>query len=780
MMKRFFKCTARRPVLVLVVIAGITVLAVLGIRSNLRMETNLDEYMPKDHPAFVYSDKADERFHIRDAILIAVEHPVSVYNPETLGKIVALEDDLARFKEIEISDIRSLHTADNIVGTEDGLDVQKFYTDVPSTTEEAEGIGRLVRKNTMVYGRLVSRDEKTTLVIVDLAKEQFSEDLYNRILALTEKYRSPERLYVAGRPIVEGTMAILGPRDMARMGPLVILVITLVLFLVLRRLSRTILVLAVVLCSTVWAFGLMLVAGVPVYTVSIMIPVMLIAIGVAYGIHLYNQIDYFTRQHPDADRYSVVSNVIDVIFNPVLFAALTTMAGFISLLTSQVFPVKWFGVFSAFGVFMELVLTMLLIPAGIMLSGTRIRIKNEVGKGVLRESISIAKTEETKIERPNGFGSRFADRVIAHPRLVMFGALIVVGLSIFGLSRVWINSSFLANFEKNSDIVITDAFINKNFGGTSTLNVILDSPDPDTFKKPAVLNLLKEAQMGVLALDKVGDATSITDYLRRMNQVMHEDRMEFYTIPDDSDLIAQYLLLYEMSGDPDNLWKVVDTDYRGANLTVQLKRDDTQTIRRVVAYFDAYAPRFAEQGISIHYAGSGYKSMVFADLILQGQISSLWMSVCFVILLVAYMFRSWFLGFVAAIPVSIAILVNFGLMGLLNIPLTTSTALISSIAVGIGVDYAIHFIDRYRETLMVTKDPLVSGQFSMSLTGRAVFLNATIVIAGFMVLLFSVFPPNRQVGALVSLNMVVAFIGTVTIMFLVLRHTYTSIKEKRK
>ena len=779
-MKQFFIWAARRPVWVLVITAFITVLAVLEIRSNVRMETNLDEYMPKDHPAFVYSDKADERFRIRDAILIAVEHPVSVYNPETLGKIVALEDDLAQFKEIEAPDIRSLHTADNIVGSADGLDVRKFYTDVPTTAQEAAAIGQMVRENTMVYGRLVSKDEKTTLVIMDLAKGRFSQDLYNRILSLVKKYQGPERIYVAGRPIVEGTMAILGPRDMARMGPLVILVITLVLFLVLRRLSRTILVLAVVLCSTLWAFGLMLAVGVPIYTVSIMIPVMLIAIGVAYGIHLYNQIDYFTRQNPNADRYSVVTNVIDVIFSPVLFAALTTMAGFISLLTSQVFPVKWFGVFSAFGVLMELILTMLLIPAGIMLFGTKKGAKSEVKKTVTGSSISNDGTKAVILEKPNGLGSRFADTVIAHPRWVILGVVVVVALSVFGLSRVWINSSFLANFEKNSDIVTTDAFINKNFGGTSTLNVIFDSSDPDTFKKPALLNLLNDAQKGVLTLDKVGDATSITDYLRRMNRVMHEDRMEFDTIPDDQNLIAQYLLLYEMSGDPDNLWKVVDSDYRGANLTVQLKSDDTQTIRRVVAYFDSYASKFAEQGVGIHYAGSGYKSMVFADLILQGQISSLWISVLIVILLVALMFKSWSLGFIAAIPVTIAMLANFGVMGLLNIPLTTSTAIISSIAVGIGVDYGIHFIERYRETLKETKDPVVSGQFSMGLTGRAVFLNAAIVIAGFMVLLFSVFPPNRQVGALVSFNMVIAFVGTVTIMFLVLRHTYTSVKEQSK
>jgi len=172
--------------------------------------------------------------------------------------------------------------------------------------------------------------------------------------------------------------------------------------------------------------------------------------------------------------------------------------------------------------------------------------------------------------------------------------------------------------------------------------------------------------------------------------------------------------------------------------------------------------------------------MVFADLILRGQLSSLALSILIVMGLVALMFRDLRLGFVASIPVAISILVNFGIMGILAIPLTSSTALISSIAVGIGVDYAIHFIERYKETLRETGDPVWAGRFAMSLTGRAVFLNALIVIAGFMVLLFSVFPPNRQVGALVSLNMFTSFVGTITIMFLVLRKTYFVRKESSK
>ncbi len=779
-MKQFFKAALRQPILVVSVAVFLTVLSVLVVKTSMRMETNLDEYMPKDHPAFVFSDEADERFMIRDAILIAVEHPESVYNPDTLGKISRLEEDLIAFDEIEEADIRSLHTAENILGTEDGLDVKAFYTDVPADADSIEMLRQAVRSNEMVRGRLVSLDEKTMLVIVDLADGTFSRDLYDRVLALTASYEGPEILHVAGRPIVEGTMAILGPRDMGRLGPLVILVIALALMFMLKSIKRAAIALSVVLFSTLWTFALMVGLGVPVYTVTIMIPVMLIALGVAYGIHLYNQIDFYVGDHPDAGREEVARNVIDVIWNPVFFAGLTTMAGFVSLTTSQVYPVKFFGLFAAFGVLAALLLTMLLIPAGIMLFGTGAPKKKAKATSIVTAKVLSSTQAVTK----PGFGARFADSIVAHPVPVIVISVLVVALSLFGVSRVWINSSFLDNFEKTSDIARTDAFMNARFGGTSTLNVILDSEEADAFKDPELLNLLVEVQKGALAVEKVGDAVSIADYLKRMNRVMHEDRAEFDTIPESPELVAQFLLLYEMSGDPDNLWKVVDSEYRGANLMVQMKADDSQTIGRVVAYFDTFEGRFAEHGVRIRYAGSGYKSLVFSGLIMNGQISSLGLSVLIVFLLVAFMFRSFKLGLIGTIPVGIAIAVNFGLMGLLNLPLTTSTALISSIAVGMGVDYAIHFIDRYRERLRelgaAEGAATDAARFAMSHTGRAVFLNTAIVIAGFLVLLFSVFPPNRQVGILVSLNMLVAFIATVTIMFLVLRKSYVTVKEQKE
>ena len=159
---------------------------------------------------------------------------------------------------------------------------------------------------------------------------------------------------------------------------------------------------------------------------------------------------------------------------------------------------------------------------------------------------------------------------------------------------------------------------------------------------------------------------------------------------------------------------------------------------------------------------------MFTELILQGQIASLLLSLVIVVILISAMFRNIRVGLIGSVPIVITSAVNFGLMGLTGIALSTTTALISSIAIGIGIDYAIHFIERYKEYSASSGDKALASRFTMHQTGRAILFNAAVVIAGFLVLLFSAFPPNRELGSLVALNMFVSFLGTVTIMYLLL------------
>lgn len=755
-MEKLLKKLLNMPWLVVGLTVVLSALFFMQMKQKSRMETDLDKYMPQDHPAFVYSDKAEEWFGINDGIIVAIENQKGIFNTATLDTLKQLTRRLQKMEEIEKADVTSLYTADNIVGTDDGMDVKAFYKRVPSSDESLNELKHAVESNEMTFGRLVSFDETVTVIIAEIRDDVFTQEFYDEILSLAASYETEDiNIHVAGRPIVEGTMALLGPADMKKMVPIVLLVIALVLFIMLRSVKSTLLTMSVVFFSVVWSFGLMAAVNIPIYAVSTMIPVMLIAIGVADGIHLYSHLQLYLRKNPDATKKEASTDMIQQMWKPVAMTSVTTAIGFVALLTSQVYPIKYFGIFTAFGVLMAMVFSLALIPAGIMIFGLP-KVKKTANK---RSNL------ETKLAYV------FASKILKRKSVSLFVTAAVIILSIVGMQKIWINSSFLDKFEKESEIVLTDKFINEHFGGTTSLNLILDAGGKkDVFKNPQVLKLADQMQSQVENdLEVVGNSFSLTDYTKRMNKVMNADREEFNTIPDERDMIAQYLLLYEMSGDPENLNKVVDYNYTKLNITFQLKSDNSKALNSAIDIIETYKDDFSKHGITMNYAGSGYKGLIFTDLILEGQIMSLILSLIIVILLLSLMFKNFKIGIIGAVPITITALISFGIMGFLDIPLNTTTALLSSIAIGIGIDYAVHFIEQYRLNAAKTEDKLLVAQKTMAHSGRAISYNAIVVIAGFMVLLFSVFPPNRELGALVSLNMFTSFVGTVTIMLVLLK-----------
>lgn len=752
-MEKISQLATKYPWWILSVILLITVYFTVEMMNNSRLETDLDKYMPQTHPAFMYSDSAEAIFNIKAGILIAIENKNGVFNTNTLRKVKELSKALQGMPEIERGDVNSLYDAENIVGTDGALDVTPFYVKVPDSPEALEELRNNVRSNEIVFGRIVSKDETVTILTAEIGDDIFSIDFYNKLLDVAKGYEDADnRVYVAGKPIVEGTLTFLAPKDMQRMVPIVVLVIIIVLFIALRSIKTTLLTFLGVVLSIIWAFGLMAAVGVPIYSVATILPVMLIAMGVAYGVHLFNHLKIFLTRNPEATRTEALRNMIKVMGRPVIISATTTAVGFMSLLTSEVYPIKFFGLFTAFGVMVALMLSLLMLPAGLMLMGIP---KNMLSSGAK--------------ERSHPLAVALTKWVLSHKKGVMIGAVVVLLLSAWGIQKVWINSSFIDKFNKDSEIVITDQFINQKFGGTTILNVVLNSPDKDAFKQPEILRLADRMQVEVDAeLEEVGNTFSLTHFLKRMNQVLHADSIEYYRIPDSQELNAQYLLLYEMSGDPDNLWKQIDYDYARANLTFQLKGDDTKTINAVLDRIDSYKDDFKELGVTVRYAGSGYKAMVFTQLILTGQIQSLAISLLIIIVILSLTYREVSVGLIASVPILITTVVSFAVMGFLNVALSTTTALLASIAMGVGIDYAVHFIERYRDYRQIHADKTLAAIATMNHTGRAILFNAIIVISGFLVMLFSVFPPNRELGALISLNMFTSFVGTVTIMLVLI------------
>ncbi|GAB1415477.1 hypothetical protein MASR2M117_08830 [Paludibacter sp.] len=756
------KLTMYSWITLLIILVG-SVYFVWEMKNNAYMETDLDKYMPAEHPAFVFSAQAEEWFSIKDGVMIAIENKSGIYNSSTLEKIKDISLQLQEMPQFEENDIMSLYTADNIVGTDDGMDVQPFFEQVPTGSAEFDSLKRAVESNDMVHGRFVSEDGTVALIAASMKDEEFDEAFHTEIMKFARSYEGDDdKIYVAGRPIVEGAIGMLGPKEMKRMVPLVVLVISVVLLLLLRSFRATIFTLISVVISTIWAFGLMAATGVPIYSVATMMPVMLIAIGVAYGIYFYNHLNQYRLSKPEATESEAVVSAVKLLLKPLSMAAFTTIIGFISLVTSQVYPIKYFGIFTAFGIFVAWMLALVFLPSSILIFGSR------------KRKIKVYDDKPTYM-----LLNKITDKLLVTKKISFTILAVVIALSIWGIQKVWINSSFLDKFEPDSEIVMTDNFVNSKFGGTSTLNVIVESEEIGAFKQPENLMLVDEMQVATEELAKVGNSFSLTDFIKRMNKVMNAEHDSYYTIPENSEIVAQYLLLYEMSGDPENLVKVVNYDYNKLNITFQLKGDDSKTINEAIKVVESFNERFKANGLTMKYAGSGYKSLVFSDLILDGQLWSIAMSLGLVFLLLTVMFRSLKVGIIGSVPIIITALISFGVMGLADIPLSTTTALLTSIAIGIGVDYAIHFLQTYQRYFKKTKSRHEAIHATMHHTGTAILSNAVVVIAGFLVMLFSVFPPNRMLGLLVSMNMFTSLVGTLSIM-MILVYVSRLFKNKNK
>lgn len=761
---RFFSSFAKKPVLILVLLIALLALFVFGIATNGKLVTDLNKYMPSTHPAFMASDAAEELFNIQDSILLVIEHPTSIYNSQTLEKIKRITEELPqKFEEIAEGKVTSLATADNITSIDGDMEVQPFYTDVPTTEKELASLEASVKANSMINGRNVSLDSTSTLIIAEIAPDSDATSLQKRLIEYAKSWEGPERLYVAGRPIVEGSLAELGPKDMSIMFPLVILVMIILLYLLLRSVRDTAINMIIVLFGTLFAFGSKTLLGIPIYAVDTMIPVMLIAIGVAYGIHMHNAIHHRIADDPKLSRDQLVQAVLKEMIRPIFMTALTTAIGFMSLMSSEVLPVRYFGLFAAIGVISEMILALILFPASIYLLGIpnnadTQKTRSQKGKGL-----------ENKLQKEPK-DHRFGELLMEHQKMVIIITVLIILLGGYGATKVWIDTSFLANFEPDSPIALTDAFVNKKFGGTSSLNIILSSDNEGTFKEPEVLKAMDDLQNRLAKDPMVGATFSLTTFLKQMNLVMHENDKAFETVPESRALVAQYLLLYEFSGDPETLEKVVDYDYTKANITFQLRSDSSSVLGSIIELAQEAAPTFAEHGIEISFAGSGYKAFVFSSLLLKGQIISLAISFIIVALLLTLLFRNLWVGLAGTVPIAITAVVNFGVMGLVNIPLSSATALISSIAVGIGVDYSIHLLEHYTNSRLKGMSREAATKDTISHTGRAIILNAIAVMGGFAVLLFSVFPPNRQVGALIVLNMAMSALLTLTILIVIINH----------
>jgi predicted RND superfamily exporter protein len=751
-MKKIFNWVLTHPKSILLLLLVVTGMAANQMR-HIYIETDLDAMLPKHSDAYINKQVLEERFGATDSVIIGIinDKKDGVYNLRTLALVQELTDWLGEqplFRTLALNDLLSLATIKDIRGSESGLDVEKFMDGVPENQAQIDYLKKRMHEFGVYEDVIVSADGSGTIFAVRPmpdARHTYAE-IYDLVKAKVEEMEARgggERFFISGRPVIEGVFGVYMPEEMKRMQPIIMALLLLLLYLSFRTPRGVLLPIVVVLMAEIWMLGTMAALGAPIYTVTTMLPILILAIGIADAVHFLSRERLLAHYQEYAHRKERLVEVMHELWKPMLMTSVTTGAGFLSMLVSDLPPIRDFGLFAAVGIAYALLASMLLLPAALML------LPEKVKHSERRPLFS------SYVEWMGGV-------VLHHPKRIMtlFALLLVV--SVVGVTKLDVNASLVDQFKPGDPIREADRMLNRHFSGTTSLDVMIDTGREDGLLEPEFLQHIIDLQKEIEKDPMVGDSSSIAEFLQTMNRALHADDPAWHRVPDSSDLAAQYLLLYSFSGAPDDFETFMTGDYRQAHIRINMKTDETKVVaellQRMKSKTDLWFPE--EKGFKVEWAGTGFTVFRLSEMIIDGQVTSLAVSILAIFLLCWWMFKHLLIAAIAMIPVSLAVTVNYGMMGNIGIPLDIATALTGAMALGIGVDFAIHYLHRYHEESVAGNSYEESVINTNRSVGHAILFNTFVVVGGFLVLLSAALYPQMKLGALIAATMVICYLAT--------------------
>jgi len=348
---------------------------------------------------------------------------------------------------------------------------------------------------------------------------------------------------------------------------------------------------------------------------------------------------------------------------------------------------------------------------------------------------------------------------VNHPGSVLLGAALIAGLAIAGASRVVVNNSNKNNIASSNEVRKQDGFLNRQFGGTNTIYLMLDGAHPDAVKTPEFMNLLDQLQHEAETFPQIGKTVSMASHIKRLYQAFNGGQLAFYTIPEKKETIAELLMLYSLSGDPSDFDMFVDQDYRRASVVIYSKSDSSVELTPLVERLKAVVGNKAELSIG----GSVPEAVGLSEVMVHDKLLNIAQVIAVVFAVAALVFRSLAAGALVVLPVIFAVLVNFGVMGVTGIPLNIPTALCSAMSVGIGADYAIYLLYRAKQEAAQSLSHTIAN--TVGSAGAACLFVALAIALGYSVLMLSYdFYPHVWIGLMVGLAMLVSVLATLIVL----------------
>ena len=817
-MKTYYKFVTSFPKLVLLTVLVITVYMAMQL-DKLEWETDARVYMPKGHAAIEYDEKIERIFGAKDAIVIAiVNQEKTIFNKETLAKIKRITEKVSALPSVIANrnlDVASLSTSTLFEGDDVSVGAVRLMRELPENEAEIEKIKAKIKQHEdILIGNLVSEDGTAAMI-----RAKVKEGVDNRYQAYwqikaivaaesgskeewgswgggdwssdsggnsewssnaqgwqqasddevgNEINDNGDTIFIAGRPAIEVTSGLHAIEDIKVMIPLLVVVMSLVLFAIFKTGRGVLLPLGVMMGAIIWTMGVMVLIGVPMYTISTMLPVILVAVGIGDSVHFMSNYYDKVLEDPYQKSSDIVMSTLQDLSRPLVVTTLTTGIGFLALLFAEMPPFKVFGLFTVLGIIFSWLLTITFVAA--MLTIMKPKVAGYLDR---KRSMRVHDGQDSLTRMLVKMASLLTQNPAKAAMLAVF-LIVIVGLGTTGL---YVNSSWMGDFKSDSEVALSTNVLNEKFSGSITLNVVVEADEKEALKSPGLLKKIEALQLYAESMPLVGDSLSVVDYLKSLNKSLHSMQEDYYRIPDTRSEIAEGLYLYSVSGQPELLDEVVDYDYKTANVMVMIKTDETMHLRQIIDGLDEYAQElFAGTGVEVNYAGTGNNSYIWADLLIDSQTVALLFSKLAIFVMAMLLLRSIVGGVAIVLPVVITTTMVAGFAGWFGIPLDVSTALAAGIAIGVGVDYAVHYVFRYKAHRSAGQDHELAVFNTMKGVGRTIVFNAIIVSAGFAVLLLSEFPPHAKLGVFVVFYMMISCLVAIYVLPLVL-HKYAPSRQ---
>ncbi|MBM3262225.1 MAG: outer membrane lipoprotein-sorting protein [candidate division Zixibacteria bacterium] len=750
---RFFWAITNYPkTIILLSIAAIV--SISSFLPRLKMDTAVESYLPADHPAVVYRNKVKEMFGLSDPIVIAVinKGPQGVFNPHTLKLIADLTQQIKGIEGVNADRVTSLATEKDIIGTPDGMLVEWFFETPPETQEKADKVREAVQDFALYADNLISKDGTGTYIVVEFLKVEDGERIYQELMTLTQNANvQGEELHVAGTGAVSAYLGAYINQDAQRLNPLCALIISAVLFFAFRTVRGVVLPNLVVMGTVLIAVGAMPLFGISFYSITNALPVILIALGVAYTLHILSQCYEETSRHPEWSQREIVVASMAETWHPVMSTSVTDVAGFMALFaTSFMPPMKWFGLFATIGVSIELILALIMLPAILVL---------------MKKRSSRAITPQG-VDRFGQFMGKAGMVVYRRAGAIVTSMVVLVVIGCYGAYKLEVNEEWIANFQSDTPIYQADQAINQTLNGTNFMDVVVEASEPEGLFKPENLARIEALQNHLETIPNITVTTSIVDLIKQMNRAMNEDKPEGYAIPATSDEAAQLFFVYEVSGDPTDFQEYIDTGHQLANIRVSSNSGRYSEEKKIVAQAQKYIDeQFNTPELKATLSGKINLDYEWLAGLTSGTFQSAFWSMVGVYLMMAINFRSPMAGLFAAAPIAAAVVLVYAMMGFFNIWLSIITSMTAAITIGVGVDSAIHTVTHLTHLVREKHHTLEEAFMIMyPSTGRALLFSFAGLCLGFSVLITSQVPPLARFGVLAVTGITVSFIASMTFL----------------